>query len=153
MSWELWQIVKFTFNFLFSVVFKTFFGLVSNLVSCFPSNRKRNVYQSWEISCQSDRPCAPENAPPPPIRTTAHLPFPLLWTIPNLSSRHQDTPSLLLTTTPIYLQAVRRNTWCDAEQVYKATTMDWFHRQILDWARIRPDILRDTPLFFSFFWK
>lgn len=106
MSWELWQNIKFTFSFLFSVVFKTaqicliFLGPFSNLVLCFHSNRKRNVYQSWEISYQSDRPCVPENAPPPPIRTTAHLPFPLLWTIPNLSSRHQDTPSLLLTTTP-----------------------------------------------------
>lgn len=66
----------------------------------FFSNRKKNVYQSWEISYQSDRPCAPENAPPPPIRTTVLLLFPLLRTIPNRSSRHQDTLSLLLTTTP-----------------------------------------------------
>lgn len=66
----------------------------------FFSNRKRNVYQSWEISCQSDRPCDPENAPPPPIRTTVLLLFPLLRTIPNRYSRHQDTLSLLLTTTP-----------------------------------------------------
>ncbi len=103
MSWEPWQIVTFTFIFLFSVVFISsqiiFLGSTETSFSfrlMFSPNRKRNVYQSWETSCQSDRPCAPGNEPPPPIRTTALL----LRTIPSLSSRHQDTPSLPPTTTP-----------------------------------------------------
>ncbi len=105
MSWELWQIVTFTFIFLFSVVFIPsqiiFLGSTETSFSFrlnFSPNRKRNVYQSWETSCQSDRPCAPGNGPPPPIRTTA-LHLSPLRTIPNLSSRHQDTPSLPPTTT------------------------------------------------------
>ncbi len=105
MSWESWQIVTFTFIFLFSVIFisSQIIGLIETSFSfhlMFSPNRKRNVYRSWETSCQSDRPCAPGNVPPPPIRTTALHLSPLLKMIPNLSSRHQDTPSLPPATTP-----------------------------------------------------